>query len=144
MSSRPRDARQNHHSLVALAFAPQSCNGAPGGSVSPRFLPAQDWESVSRLLGLSKRQCSITAGLLDGMHEADIAKSLEISVHTVHTYVSRLYRRLGVRSRAEVVVRVFEAYVACCGGSASAPLSEGEGLQLEARPNATRGWSNGL
>lgn len=41
--------------------------------------------------------------LLEGDSEKQIARKLNISPHTVHVYVKRLYRDLGVSSRGELL-----------------------------------------
>ena len=43
--------------------------------------------------------------LLEGDSEKQVAARLRLSRHTVHDYVTELYRRLGVRSRAELMAR---------------------------------------
>jgi DNA-binding NarL/FixJ family response regulator len=43
--------------------------------------------------------------LLTGDSEKQIASKLEISQHTVHVYVKRLYRHYGVSSRGELLAR---------------------------------------
>ena len=43
--------------------------------------------------------------LLDGDSEKQVAARLGLSRHTVHEYVKALYRRLGITTRAELMVR---------------------------------------
>jgi DNA-binding NarL/FixJ family response regulator len=45
--------------------------------------------------------------LLEGDSEKQVAARLGLSVSTVHQYVTMLYKRLGVRSRAELLAHVF-------------------------------------
>ena len=42
--------------------------------------------------------------LLDGASEKEAAARLGLSRHTVHEYITALYRRFGVNSRAELLV----------------------------------------
>lgn len=56
-------------------------------------------------LELSARQLDVLHGIFDDLSEADLARSLGISQHTVHTHMKRLYRKLGVGSRVETVLR---------------------------------------
>ena len=44
--------------------------------------------------------------LLTGMSEKEVAAAMELSRHTVHTYVKAIYRAFGVKSRAELLVRI--------------------------------------
>ena len=50
--------------------------------------------------------------VFDDKKEVEIAQELKISAHTVHTYLGRLYRKLNVSSRAQLIVRVFAEYLA--------------------------------
>jgi DNA-binding CsgD family transcriptional regulator len=45
------------------------------------------------------------------MDEAEIASNLGIAARTVHAHVERAYRKAGVHSRSELVVRLFREYV---------------------------------
>lgn len=56
-------------------------------------------------LRLSPRARQILTFLLNGETEKQIADKLQISPHTVHTYVKRLHKTLGVRSRNELLAR---------------------------------------
>lgn len=85
-------------------------------------LSDDEWESIAALLRLSGRQKQIVRCIFDGEDEDAMAHALGISAHTVHTHVDRLYRKLGVRSRSEVVVQLFLAYLqASDPGRASTP-----------------------
>ena len=47
--------------------------------------------------------------LMDGHSEKQVASLLQISRHTVHVYVKQLHRLFDVRSRAELLSRVFRS-----------------------------------
>ena len=49
--------------------------------------------------------------IFDGLHEESIGRQLEISSHTVHAHINRLYSKLQVKSRSELIVHVFLTYV---------------------------------
>jgi DNA-binding NarL/FixJ family response regulator len=66
---------------------------------------------IADTLDLSDRQLEIGRCVFDGLDEGSISRELDISHHTVHTYLDRLYRKVGVKSRCELVVRVFLAYL---------------------------------
>ena len=77
------------------------------------FVPDDAWAGIVRSLRLSPREAEIVALLLsDDSRDDVIAGRLGISRHTVHTYVERLYRKLGATSRSQVVTRIFQQYVA--------------------------------
>ncbi len=59
--------------------------------------------------GLPNRQRQILDGLLSGEGEKQLAQELGLSVHTVHSYIRRLYRRFGVSSRAELFAVCYSA-----------------------------------
>jgi len=52
---------------------------------------------------LAPRLRQTLALLLSGMSEKEVAAALELSPHTVHQYVKKLYRAHGVRSRPELL-----------------------------------------
>jgi DNA-binding CsgD family transcriptional regulator len=52
---------------------------------------------------LSKREQEIACLLVSGYAAVNVAAILSISEHTVRTYIRRLYRKLGVNNRAELV-----------------------------------------
>ena len=79
----------------------------------PSFhLTKADWDAIARLLDLSDRQLEIVRHLIDGHNENAIGKRLGISSHTVHAHMNRLYKKIKVRSRGDLVVRVMVAYIA--------------------------------
>ncbi|HEY9051348.1 MAG TPA: response regulator transcription factor [Gammaproteobacteria bacterium] len=52
---------------------------------------------------LSKQEVAVLRYLAKGFNCADIAGLLDISTHTVTTYIKRIYRKLAVHSRGEAV-----------------------------------------
>jgi DNA-binding CsgD family transcriptional regulator len=73
------------------------------------FVPGE-WRSLASCLGLSPRECGIVRAVFDGNSEKDTAARLGLSPHTVHTYLWRIYRKLHVQSREELLVRVFAEF----------------------------------
>ena len=78
----------------------------PGQAV---FVPGE-WRSLANCLGLSPRECGIVRAVFDGESERVAAERLGLSPHTVHTYLWRIYRKLQVQSREELLVRVFAEF----------------------------------
>ena len=77
---------------------PTQTGAAPG-----RSPPEDDWRTIAAALKLRGRSLQVVRCVVtDDMKEAAIAAQLEISRHTVHTIVQRLYRRLNVRSRLQL------------------------------------------
>jgi DNA-binding CsgD family transcriptional regulator len=73
--------------------------------------PAEVWRLLVRSLELSQRESEIVRAVLADQKESAIALDLGISPHTVHTYLERMYRKLGVSSRVTLVSRVFLEYL---------------------------------
>jgi DNA-binding NarL/FixJ family response regulator len=62
----------------------------------PRLGPAEE---------LSKRENEVLALLAQGYLYKEIAASMGVSLHTVNTYIRRIYEKLHVHSRAQAVAR---------------------------------------
>ena len=63
------------------------------------FAPAPDGAEVA----LSPREREVVAHISQGSTNAEIARALFLSPHTVKEHTSAIYRKLGVRNRAEAV-----------------------------------------
>jgi DNA-binding NarL/FixJ family response regulator len=71
-------------------------------------LDAETWERVIRSLALSPRQALLVRLLLQGKRDKDMAAEMELGLPTVRTYFERVFRRVGVTDRVQLVIRVFE------------------------------------
>ncbi len=71
-----------------------------------RIFSENEWSHIASSLRLSPREFQIVRHVFDGAKELTIAEDLKLSGHTVHTYFRRLYRKLGVGNRCELIVRV--------------------------------------
>jgi DNA-binding NarL/FixJ family response regulator len=65
------------------------------------FVPREERPGV----GLSRREREIVALMAQGSTNGEIAGALHLSPHTVKDHASAVYRKLGVRNRAEAVRR---------------------------------------
>jgi DNA-binding NarL/FixJ family response regulator len=72
-------------------------------------LPMADatWRRVAKELDLSPQQLRIVELLLRAQRDKAIATTLGLSVPTVRTYLGRIFDRVGVADRMELVLRVF-------------------------------------
>ena len=70
----------------------------------------REWRSLGKALGLSPRESGIVRAVFDGASEKCIAEQLGLSPHTVHTYLWRIYRKLQINNRQELMVRVFAEF----------------------------------
>lgn len=82
---------------------------SPVGPAGRDVIPPQRWALLGKQLSLAPRELQVVQGVFDDLKELAIADDLGISPHTVHTYLERVYRKLAVGSRVELVVRVFAA-----------------------------------
>jgi DNA-binding CsgD family transcriptional regulator len=57
----------------------------------------------ARLVSLTPREREVFEGLSRAESNAEIALDLQISVETVHTHVANIRRKLGVRSRRDLI-----------------------------------------
>ena len=58
---------------------------------------------LAQRVGLSWREVEICSLLHDGLDPNEVSNRLFISKHTVKTYLKRIYRKCGVRSRAQLI-----------------------------------------
>ena len=73
-------------------------NGKGGASHGIPITPAE--------LGLTPRQGSVLALLLEGLPNKSIARQLGLTENTVKEHVSAILQRLGVRTRIQIISRM--------------------------------------
>lgn len=71
------------------------------------LLSETEWVFVQEELGLSPQQAQIVRYLLQAKGDKQIAREMGISMATVRTYMSRLFQKLDVNDRVELVLQVF-------------------------------------
>jgi len=69
------------------------------------------WQEIAHTLGITQRELQMVQSVFDNLPEAAIARRFRISAHTVHTHLNRLFKKLTVTTRAELVLRVMEQLV---------------------------------
>lgn len=75
----------------------------PGGDARRK---AQEVQSRLERTPLTKREKEVVALLVSGATTRGIAEQTQLTVATVHTYLKRIYSKLGVHSRVELVARM--------------------------------------
>ena len=70
----------------------------------------EEWALISDSLKLCPREFQVLQGIFADQTEQQIASRLDISFHTVHSYIIRIYRKLDVSSRCELLLEVFAEY----------------------------------
>jgi DNA-binding CsgD family transcriptional regulator len=69
------------------------------------------WDSIARKCELSPRELQIVCGVFNNHTDHAIAITLGISRHTIHTYLSRLFRKLDANTRTQIVLRIMQQYL---------------------------------
>jgi DNA-binding NarL/FixJ family response regulator len=64
---------------------------------------------VARFAELTDREHDVVAAVVEGMSNDEIATALFLSRATVKTYLSRLFDKLGVRDRTQLVILAYES-----------------------------------
>ncbi len=71
---------------------------ALGGPGQARLTPETE-------AALSAREIDVVVGLTDGLSNREIARRLNLTEHTVKNYLCRIFEKLGVSSRVEVILQ---------------------------------------
>jgi len=74
-------------------------------------LSPNTWSTVARQLKLSGREEQIARLILLDERVSVIALELGLSRHTMHSYLGRVYRKLGVNSSCQLAVTVLTACI---------------------------------
>lgn len=76
-----------------------------GLKLTPRTPPAtfERNDAAVRSLGLTARECELLALLASGQSNKELARTLGISPNTVKTHLARLYEKLEVQKRVQVI-----------------------------------------
>jgi len=72
--------------------------------------PARIAPLLMAAYGLTEREQQLTRLVLQGYSTADIGERLVISVHTVQEHLKKVFDKTGVRSRRDLVTKVFFAH----------------------------------
>jgi DNA-binding CsgD family transcriptional regulator len=86
-------------------------SGPPEAPKRPALLASGIWPNLAEQLRLSPREVQVVKGVFRDDKEQAIAADLGISPHTVSTYLQRIYAKLRVGSRPQLIVRVVAEYL---------------------------------
>lgn len=100
--------------LPFLAWVTPLTNGREG--LSYHVMTIYDPERSSELsraclvaaYRFTKAELRLVEQLLQGRVPAEAAEALGVTIHTVRTYLKRLYQKVGVRSQATLVRKLFQ------------------------------------
>ncbi|MBN2471602.1 MAG: protein kinase, partial [Anaerolineae bacterium] len=122
-----KDPAQRYSDVLAMAAAFRSA--------ARLDRPEEDVDIVEQL---TRREQEILQRIIMGASNKDIAQELFVEISTVKWYINKIFRKLGVRSRMQCIVRARELNLVVEGESdtdlpvlAGTALSTGLRLQLE-------------
>lgn len=78
------------------------------GEEESTFQIRREYGDTAQIETFTPAQKEIIEKLMEGQGEAEIAASLGKSHHTVHTHLMAIFRRVGVHSRAELIVKLIK------------------------------------
>jgi DNA-binding CsgD family transcriptional regulator len=81
------------------------------GTRPSSFLSDHEWQAIQAHLRLSSRELEVARCVMDGASDVSIAGMLLMSRHTARTHLRRIFHKLGVRSQAQLIARLFQAHV---------------------------------
>ena len=73
----------------------------------------QEWTRLQEHLHLPQRQAEIARHIMCGLSDKQIARAMGISITTVRTHVSRLFRKFDLNDRMELMLHVFACSRQC-------------------------------
>jgi len=97
----------------------------------------QEWTRIKERLGLPPRQAEILKCVLGGMSDKQVAGATGISVNTVRTHMTRLFRKFGANDRVELIISMFPYLRECHVKDDPAPVS-GTAAQEAAPPSVRK------
>lgn len=88
--------------------AKRKANPFESGELHPKGIPIKpsfvDKEKIERIASLTQREKDVYRILLEGYTLKEAAKQVGIKYSTANTYMTGLYKKLGVNSRAELII----------------------------------------
>ncbi|TLS42623.1 helix-turn-helix transcriptional regulator [Streptomyces montanus] len=104
-SGAPTDSAAPAPSVASGSSGSSGSSGAPGASPAPGVAPASSAarNACPELDQLAATERQVASLVLEGATNREIAARLFISVKTVEATLTRVYRKLGIRSRVDIV-----------------------------------------
>jgi two-component system, NarL family, nitrate/nitrite response regulator NarL len=90
------------------------------------------WGETSDLSLLSKREQDVVRCVAEGLSNREIARQLKLTEHTVKNYLFRIFNKLGVSSRVELVLYAFRLAQSSASSDRGMQASEAEARNVVA------------
>ena len=103
------------------------------------FITDEAWQALSTRLRLSPRELQIVRGICQERKESSIAVRLKLSPHTVRTHVERIYAKLGIGTRIELMLLLLGEFL-CLTAQPGTPLPPICGSHTAGRCPLHRYW----
>ena len=97
----------------------------------------QEWIRLREHLNLPTRQAEILKCIMGGMSDKQVAAATGISVNTVRTHMTRLFRKFDSNDRVELIISMFGYLRECHPQDDPAPVS-GTAAPETAYPSARK------
>src|SRR6266853_6117678 len=75
---------------------------------SPQAASQDQEQLIAHESSLKQREEEILGALFQGLQDKEIASALGIGTATVHTHMHRLFEKLGVHSRRDIIAKYFK------------------------------------
>lgn len=112
LEPRATKATVGSNKTPSAAGTSSALNCAAARPAGSGLFSPQAWDEIARSLKLSGRELQIVHGVFDDQKELAIAIALDVSAHTIHTHVQRLYHKLAITDRTQLVLRVMREFLA--------------------------------
>ena len=91
---------------IVEALNDLSAGGAPmSPKIARKVIMEFQEEGITEQYLLSHRETEVVRGIEEGLTYKEIAKKFNISTHTVHTHIKRIYDKLHAKDRREAVIK---------------------------------------
>lgn len=84
------------------------------GQNGRKIFSTSEWREIEGGLSLSARQADIVRCIFEGMPDKEIASKLGIAIPTVRTHLTRLFEKLNITDRTELMARVVMEFRSGC------------------------------
>lgn len=87
-------------------FSRTTLSNAIKHEIHPKVAPSSVIQHLSNKHHLTKKEFKILNLLIDGMNNYDISDQCHISINTVKTHISNVYKKFNVHSRSELLLLI--------------------------------------